>query len=59
MMLCACGCATAADDTPLGLKPAGGIQLKLQPAFIRIPPTNRDVVPLFVDADSIQGHHEQ
>ena len=59
MMLCACGCATAADDTPLGLKPTGGIQLKLQPAFIRIPPTNRDVVPLFVDADSIQGHHDQ
>ena len=22
MMLCACGCATAADDTPLGLKPS-------------------------------------
>ena len=59
MMLYACGCASAADDTPLGLKPTGGIQLKLQPAFIRIPPTNRDVVPLFIDADSIQGHHEQ
>jgi LPS-assembly protein len=60
LWLCACGCATAADDTPLGLKPnAGGLQLKLQPSFIRIPPTNKDVVPLFVDADSIQGHQEQ
>ena len=50
----------AADDTALGLKPdAGGLQLKLQPSFIRIPPTNKDVVPLFVGADSIQGHHER
>ncbi len=59
-LLCACGCAAAADDSALGLKPdASGLQLKLQSSFIRIPPTNKDTVPLFVDADSIQGHHEQ
>ena len=49
----------AADDSALGLKPDGsGLQLKLQPAYIRIPPTNRDAVPIFFDADNIQGHHE-
>lgn len=58
--LCACRCAAAADDGALGLKPdGGGVRLQLQPDFIRIPPTNQDVVPLFIDADSIQGHHEQ
>src|SRR4051812_25162639 len=60
LVLCACGCAVAADDTPLGLKPGvGGLQLKLQPNLIPIPPTNKDVVPLFVDADTIQGHQDQ
>ena len=60
LLLCACECAVAADDSALGLKPdSGGLQLKLQPSFIRIPPTNKDPVPLFVDADNIQGHHER
>jgi LPS-assembly protein len=60
LLLCACGCASAADDGALGLKPdGGGLQLKLQPAFIRIPPTNKDPVPLFIDADNIQGHQER
>ena len=60
MWLWACGYATAADDGALGLKPdAGGLQLKLQPSFVRIPPANNDVVPLFIDADNIQGHQEQ
>ena len=60
VLLCASTCAAAADDGALGLKPGGdGLQLKLQPAFIRIPPANKDPVPLFVDADNLQGHHEQ
>ena len=60
LMLCACECATAADDDAIGLKPgAGGLNLKLQPAFIRTPPDNRDPVPLFVDADNIEGHHDR
>ncbi|MEO7726576.1 MAG: LPS-assembly protein LptD [Burkholderiales bacterium] len=60
LLLCAADCATAADDSALGLKPdGGGVQLKLQPSFIRIPPSNKDPVPLFFDADVIQGHHEK
>ena len=60
LLLCACNCATAADDGGLGLKPDGGrLELKLQPIFINIPPGNKDTVPLFVDADNIQGHHER
>ncbi len=60
LLSCACGCAVAADDGAIGLKPdTGGLQLKLQPFFIRIPPDNKDTVPLFVDADGIQGHQNQ
>ena len=50
----------AADDDAIGLKPgSGGLNLKLQPSLIRIPPGNKDPVPLFVDADNLQGHHER
>ena len=59
VLSCACSCAGAADDTAIGLKPgAGGLQLKPQPSFIRIPPDNKDQVPLFVEADRIQGHQD-
>jgi LPS-assembly protein len=60
LLSCACSCAGAADDTALGLKPgAGGLQLKPQPSLIRISPDNKDEVPLFVDADRIQGHQDR
>ncbi len=60
LLLCLCDCAAAADESALGLKPDGdGLQLKLQPSFIRIPPSNKDPVPLFFDADTIQGHQEK
>ena len=60
LMLCACNCAAAADDGAIGLKPGGdGLRLKLEPSFIRIPPSNRDAVPIFFDADNLQGHHER
>jgi LPS-assembly protein len=36
-----------------------GIQLKAQPTLILIPPSNQDVVPLFISADRIQGHNDQ
>ncbi len=59
LLLCACICASAAEDTALGLKPgAGALRLKLQPSLIRIPPDNKDTVPLFVDADRVQGHQD-
>ena len=60
LLSCAGSYAGAADDTAIGLKPgAGGLQLKLQPSLIRIPPDNKDPVPLFVDADQIQGHQDR
>lgn len=58
-VLCACGGAVAADDSALGLKPdGGGIQLKLQSDFVRIPASNKDPVPLFIDANNVQGHQD-
>jgi LPS-assembly protein len=59
LLLCACNCAAAADDDGIGLKPGGGLNLKLQPSFIRIPPENKDPVPLFVDADDMEGHQDR
>ena len=60
LLLCAGSYTAAADDSAIGFKPgAGGVHLKLQPFLIRIPPDNRDQVPLFVDADSIQGHQDR
>lgn len=59
LLSCACTCAGAAEDTAIGLKPdADGLRLKLQPSLIRIPPDNKDAVPLFVDADRVQGHQD-
>ncbi len=62
LLSCACSTGFAADDSALGLKPGnggGGLKLKLQPSLIRIPPDNTDQVPLFVDADNVQGHQEK
>jgi len=60
LLLCVDGTAGAADGAAIGLKPgAGGLQLKLQPSFIRMPPDNKDPLPLFVNADNIQGHQDQ
>ena len=60
LLLCACECAAAADEDAVSLKPgSGGLNLKLQPSFLRIPPDNKDPVPLFVDADNIEGHHDR
>ena len=57
---CAWGQVGAADDAAIGFKPGvGGLQLKLQPSLIRIPPDNKDPVPLFVDADNLQGHQDR
>ena len=60
LLLCACSSGFAADEGALGLKPGeSGLRLKLQPLLIPIPPDNRDPVPLFVDADNLQGQPEQ
>ena len=60
LLLFAGACAGATEDTAIGLKPrADGLRLKLQPSLIRIPPDNRDTVPLFVDAERVQGHQDR
>jgi len=60
LLSCACSTGFAAEESALGLKPGvGGLELRLQPSLIRIPPDNTDQVPLFVDADTVQGHQEK
>ena len=58
LLLCSGAAATAADGPALGYKPGeGGLQLKLQPTLLRLPFDNSGL-PLFVDADNIQGHQD-
>ena len=60
LVSCTCVSAGAADDNPLGLKPGdGGVRLKLQPTLIHVVPGNKDKVPAFIDADTIQGHQDK
>jgi LPS-assembly protein len=50
-VLCVLPALAAADQ---------GLKLKPQPALMLIPPPSRDeVVPLFIDADRIQGHNDR
>ena len=60
LLSCVCGYAGAADDGLIGLKPGeGGLQLKLQPSLLHFPADNKDPLPLFVDADKVQGHQDK
>jgi LPS-assembly protein len=58
-LLCGCAAVNAADGPALGLKPDGGLQLKLQPSLLRLPFDNTGPLPLFVDADNLQGHQDR
>ena len=59
LLYCACAHASADDNNGIGFKPGeSGLRLKLQPSFIRIPQDNKDSLPLFVDADKVQGHQD-
>ena len=49
-LLCVLAQAAAAQE---------GLKLKSQPTLILIPPTNKDPVPLFIEADKIQGHNDK
>ena len=44
---------------PLAAGAQQGLRLKSQPALILIPPTVKEDVPLFLDADRIQGHSDR
>jgi LPS-assembly protein len=58
-LLCGAGAVTAADDPAVGFKPsADWLQLKVQPSLLRLPAENAGPLPLFVDADNIQGHQD-
>ena len=59
-LLCASAAVTAADGPALGFKPGDeGPRLKLQPSLLRLPAENTGPLPLFVDADNLQGHQER
>ena len=44
---------------PLAAGAQQGLQLKSQPTLILIPPTPKEEVPLFIEADRLQGHQDQ
>ena len=59
-LLCCSTAVTAADGPALGLKPVdAGVNLKLQPSLLRLPAENTGPLPLFVDADNLQGHQDR
>ncbi|MCC6805176.1 MAG: hypothetical protein IT319_20015, partial [Anaerolineae bacterium] len=59
-LLCASAAVTAADGPALGFKPGDeGPRLKLQPSLLRLPAENSGPLPLFVDADNLQGHQDR
>jgi len=52
-------CFAVLCSLPFAATAQQGLQLKTQPRLILIPPSNKDVVPLFIDADRIQGHNDK
>ena len=59
-LLCCSTAVSAADGPALGLKAVdAGVNLKLQPSLLRLPAENTGPLPLFVDADNLQGHQDR
>ena len=52
-------CLAVLCSLPLAAAAQEGLKLKPQPSLILIPPSNQDPVPLFIEADKIQGHHDK
>jgi LPS-assembly protein len=44
---------------PLAAGAQQGLQLKSQPTLMLIPTTPKEDLPLFIEADRLQGHHDQ
>ena len=60
MLLLWCSCATADDSPPAAPAPDDqALHLKLQPALIPFMPSESENLPLFFEADQLQGHQEQ
>jgi LPS-assembly protein len=59
-LICGSTAVTAADSPAIGYKPGeGGLALKLQPSLLRLPPDSNEKLPLFVEADNVQGHQDR
>jgi LPS-assembly protein len=60
MLLLWCICA-AADDSllPASAPDNSAVRLRLQPALIPFVPREREQLPLFFEADQLQGHQDQ
>lgn len=52
-------CLAILCSLPFAAAAQVGLQLKAQPTLILIPPSNADIVPLFISADRIQGHNDR
>jgi len=59
VLLLWCTCATADDSTPAPDSDDNGVRLKWQSALIPLMPGEREQLPLFFEADQLQGHQEQ
>lgn len=44
---------------PLVAAAQEGLKLKPQPALILVPPSSRDAVPVFLEADTVRGHNDK
>src|SRR5687768_5111359 len=44
---------------PLAAGAQQGLQLKSQPSLILVPPTLREELPVFLEADRVEGHSEK
>lgn len=52
-------CLAVLCTLPLAAAAQEGLKLKPQRSLILIPPSNTDAVPLFIEADKIQGHNDK
>ena len=59
VLLLWCHCAAADDGASPAVGGDNGVRLKWQPALIPLVPGEREQLPLFFEADQLQGHQEQ
>ncbi|MCW5604642.1 MAG: LPS-assembly protein LptD [Burkholderiales bacterium] len=52
-------CFTALCALPFSLAAQEGLKLRPEPTLRLMPPSNEDVVPVFIEADSIRGHNDR
>ena len=52
-------CLAVLCSLPLAAAAQEGLKLKTQPSLILIPPSDAEPVPLFIEADKLQGHNDR